>query len=96
MASSTVNGGKRFEYMDKDANRVVIVGTGLMGTGIAAGFVAHGVETAMLSRRGDEDGAIRQRVLATAASLATGRPPGALTVRTAESCADWHGVSLVC
>ena len=36
--------------MDKEAHLVVIVGAGLMGTGIAAGFVAHGVDTVLLSR----------------------------------------------
>ena len=87
--------GKRFEYMDKDASRVVIVGTGLMGTGIAAGFVAHGVDTVLLARHDNGDGAVRQRVLATAASLATGHAPGALSVQTAESFTDWSGVSLV-
>ena len=81
--------------MDKDASRVVIVGAGLMGTGIAAGFVAHGVDTVLLARHDNGDGAVRQRVLATAASLATGHAPGALSVQTAESFTDWSGVSLV-
>ncbi len=81
--------------MDKDVGRVVIVGTGLMGTGIAAGFVAHGVETVLLARREDGDGAVRRRVLETAATLATGYASGALSIRTAESFADWSGVLLV-
>ena len=81
--------------MDKDASRVVIVGTGLMGTGIAAGFVAHGVETVLLARRDDDGGTVRQQVLATAASLATGRVPGALSVEAAESFTNWSDLSLV-
>jgi 3-hydroxybutyryl-CoA dehydrogenase len=87
--------GKRSEYMDKDPSRVVIVGAGLMGTGIAAGFVAHGVDTVLLARRGDADGTIRQRSLDTATSLASGRPQGALSVQTLDAFADWPGAGLV-
>jgi 3-hydroxybutyryl-CoA dehydrogenase len=81
--------------MDKDVSRVVIVGAGLMGTGIAAGFVAHGVDTALLARRDDADDAVRQRTLDTATSLARGRPQGVFSVQTLDSFADWPEVSLV-
>lgn len=86
---------KRFEYMDKYTGRVVIVGAGVMGIGIAAGFVAHGVETVLLSRLGDADGRTRQRTLDMAASLGSDSLPGALSTATIDAFADWDAVGLV-
>jgi ketopantoate reductase len=36
--------------MDKESLRVMIVGAGAMGCGIAAGFVAHGRDVTLLVR----------------------------------------------
>jgi 3-hydroxybutyryl-CoA dehydrogenase len=80
--------------MDKDTSKVVIVGAGLMGTGIAAGFVAHGIDTVLLSRHADDGGA-RRRAFDTAASLRTGTSPGALSTTRTDAFSDWNGVSLV-
>lgn len=81
--------------MDKDDRPVVIVGAGLMGIGIAAGFVAHGVDAVLLSRREDESGQVRRQTLETAARLRSGRSPGAVTTASIDAFSGWGRALLV-
>ncbi|MDQ6640309.1 MAG: 3-hydroxyacyl-CoA dehydrogenase NAD-binding domain-containing protein [Pseudomonadota bacterium] len=81
--------------MAKDENQVVIVGAGLMGTGIAAGFIAHGVDTVLLSRDEDVAGAARRRTMVLAENLGSGNSDGALSTATIDSFSAWSGVGLV-
>ena len=82
------------EPQDRPA-RVTVIGGGVMGCGIAAGFIAHGCEVALLAREPGRFDAIRAQTLALAASLATQGPHGALTLQTMEAFHDWSAQSLV-
>ena len=82
------------EPQDRPA-RVTVIGGGVMGCGIAAGFIAHGCEVALLAREPAGFDAIRAQTLALTASLATQGPHGALTLQTMEAFDDWSAQSLV-
>lgn len=81
--------------MDNDANGVVIVGAGLMGSGIAAGFVAHGCRTVLLVRDGARCRAVAEQTLNLVDSIATTRSRGGLSVEATASFAGWDRASLV-
>ena len=82
------------EPQDRPA-RVTVIGGGVMGCGIAAGFIAHGCEVALLAREPARFDAIRAQTLALAATLATPGPHGALTLQTMQAFDGWSAQSLV-
>ena len=75
--------------------RVTVIGGGVMGCGIAAGFIAHGCEVALLAREPARFDAIRAQTLALAATLATPGPHGGLTLQTLQAFDGWAAQSLV-
>jgi 3-hydroxybutyryl-CoA dehydrogenase len=83
--------------MDKQLFRVVVIGGGAMGCGIAAGFIAHGHDVSLLQRDAARAEAARQQVMQQVSDMKPGVSAGLLSVRTMQSMQadDWHGVSLV-
>jgi 3-hydroxybutyryl-CoA dehydrogenase len=78
--------------------RIVIAGTGIMGSGIAAGFIANGASVVLLGRTAERCEASRQAALKFAAALV----PLAADARVArlqtgliDDWAEWEGTSLV-
>ena len=82
------------EPQDRPA-RVTVIGGGVMGCGIAAGFIAHGCEVALLAREPARFDAIRAQTLALAATLSTPGPHGGLTLQTMQAFDGWAAQSLV-
>ena len=78
--------------------RTVIVGTGIMAHGIAAGFLAQGARVVMLGRTAARSEAGRGSTLKLARTLLP-QPPADLSERLAcaalDGWSDWAGVSLV-
>jgi len=83
--------------MDKQVapQPVVVIGGGLMGCGIAAGFVARARDVALLVRDPARAAAVRQQALALVDSLGCAQPRGVLSVQAADAFADWGRVGLV-
>ncbi len=79
-------------------HRVVVVGTGIMGCGIAAGMLANGARVVLLGRTAQRAAGVRAAVLETARSVAGSGPgvaaPG-LQCAGVDDWNDWDGVSLV-
>jgi 3-hydroxybutyryl-CoA dehydrogenase len=76
-------------------SRVAVIGGGTMGCGIAAGFLAHGWDVALLARDPARFDAVRAQTLALAATLATPGPHGALVIETMEAFGGWVDQALV-
>ena len=77
------------------AQRVAVLGGGTMGCGIAAGFLAHGIEVALLARDPARFDAIRAATLALAADLGTPNADALLTLQTMEGFEGWSAQTLV-
>ena len=77
------------------AQRVAVLGGGTMGCGIAAGFLAHGIEVALLARDPARFDAIRGATLALAADLGTPNADALLTLQTMEGFEGWSAQTLV-
>ncbi len=79
-------------------HRVVVVGTGIMGRGIAAGMLANGARVVLLGRTVQRAEQACAAVLETARSLVATGPADAapgLKCGGVEDWNDWDGVSLV-
>ncbi|MEO6407352.1 MAG: 3-hydroxyacyl-CoA dehydrogenase NAD-binding domain-containing protein [Burkholderiaceae bacterium] len=76
-------------------SHVTVIGAGTMGCGIAAGFLAHGVEVALLARDASRFEAIANQTRSLAASVRTSTPHGGLTLATLESTDAWDHTALV-
>ena len=84
--------------MDNQSLNIVVIGAGMMGSGIAAGFHAQGCEVALLLRDAAQCEAVTQQVLSLSREIGAARPPGSLTVKpmqAMDSPGQWQGVSLV-
>ena len=81
--------------MDKPSTRILVIGGGIMGCGIAAGFLARGHDVTLLIRDAERGEATHRRSMQLAASLESTLEPGALSVQTAQSFAGWADVGLV-
>ncbi len=77
-------------------DRIVVLGSGTMGVGIAAGFIEAGVPVVVLGRSRDKAQAALGAALATASQL-SGAPPDARPHAAGEidHWEDWQGVTLV-
>lgn len=78
--------------------RIVVIGAGMMGRGIAAAFAAHGADVALLMRQAVGYGQMQARVQQMVAALAPGHAAGTVEVAAQEAwmaAADWTGVALV-
>lgn len=67
--------------------RIIVVGTGIMGCGIAAGFLATGADVLLLGRNPDGADTARSRTLELADAL--GGATAQLELGLMESCLDW-------
>jgi len=79
-------------------SKVVVLGTGTMGVGIAAGFIAAGIDVVFLGRTSQraQDAITRvQEVAASIDSLPESKPRGGVTPGTIEGWNDWNGVDWV-
>lgn len=75
--------------------RVLVCGGGIMGRGIAAGFLAHGCDVALLVRRPTGHAGLAEQTLALAAGIAALPLAGALTVHDQAAYTGWAGATLV-
>ena len=66
-----------------------------MGCGIAAGFVAHGCDVALLARDAARFDTLRNQTLALVASLGTAQPHGRLELQTMDGFDGWSAQTLV-
>ena len=79
-------------------HRIVVIGTGVMGSGIAAGFIANGADVVLLGRSAARCEQAQGAALKLAAALvpqAAGLLPARLQTGLADGWDDWHGLSLV-
>ena len=74
---------------------VVVVGGGMMGCGISAGFVAQGCAVTLLLREGSRCDAVHNRTLVLLRERDAAPQPAALAVQCIDGFADWAGVVLV-
>jgi 3-hydroxybutyryl-CoA dehydrogenase len=78
---------------------VVVVGTGIMSGGIAAGFLAHGARVVLLGRTAAATDRASRAALdsarALAPSVSTGSQEGRVRTGTLDAWDDWEGVGLV-
>jgi 3-hydroxybutyryl-CoA dehydrogenase len=85
--------------MDKEIGksrpRVAIIGAGTMGCGIAAGFVAHGGDVALLVRDASRAESAQRQTLGLLNGSATAAQRQALTVQTLDTFAAWERAELV-
>lgn len=75
--------------------KVVVIGSGHMGAGIAAIFVAAGHDVVVLGRQVPTVEARLPAMRALAATLPSTPVPGRLSAGLVDSWSDWDGVSLV-
>jgi len=78
--------------------KVVVIGTGTMGAGIAAGFVAAGIDVVLLGRSAEKAGAARPEVDAIVASLGAagdGAGRGRVIGGAIYEWNEWEGVGWV-
>jgi len=84
-----------------ESKSVVILGSGIMGCGIAAGFVHAGWHAQLLVRRAEQRDATRSRVsqqlneLSSAVQVKDRDNEGQLTLIDSLDAAEWDGVALV-
>ncbi len=79
-------------------HRIVVIGTGVMGSGIAAGFIANGADVVLLGRSAARCEQAQAAALKFAAALvpqAASALPARLQTGLADGWDDWTGVSLV-
>ncbi len=78
-------------------DRIVVVGSGTMAVGIAAGFIVAGVPVVVLGRSADKAQAALAAALDTASALSGAAPDlsAGHAVGEIDSWADWKGVTLV-
>jgi 3-hydroxybutyryl-CoA dehydrogenase len=81
--------------MDKVKLHVRVIGAGIMGCGIAAGFVAEGHDVVLLVRDAARSHDVPRQTLVLLDSLGGSRHADALSVQTIDAQSDWTGVSLV-
>ncbi|MDP1900005.1 MAG: 3-hydroxyacyl-CoA dehydrogenase NAD-binding domain-containing protein [Rubrivivax sp.] len=85
--------------MDKQNPKVLIVGGGVMGCGIAAGLAAHACDVVLLVREAARCEAALRETRALLASLGAApradAAPASLSVQTLDAFADWGDLSLV-
>ena len=76
---------------------VAVVGTGIMASGIAAGFLAHGARVVVLGRTAQRAEESCAAALSLAAGLAGADavPPARLAAATLDAFAGWPGIGLV-
>lgn len=79
-------------------HKVVVIGTGTMGVGIAAGFVVAGVDVVLLGRSVARAEATRPEIDALVAGMespAPGRDTARITIGEIHKWNDWNGVDWV-
>ena len=76
-------------------SHVTVIGAGTMGCGIAAGFLAHGIDVALLARDASRFDVIAQPTRALAAGIATSIEHASLALATLESTDAWERSALV-
>ena len=81
--------------MDKVPLNLVVVGGGIMGVGMAAGFVANGHRAALLVRDAARCEAARVQTLELLAGLGAASCADALSVHTTQAFTGWESASLV-
>ena len=81
--------------MDNSNQRVVVLGGGIMGRGIAAGFLAQGCAVVVLMRDAASAATVHAQTLALAADIAPALPQPRLQVAAMTAYADWAGSTLV-
>ncbi len=81
--------------MDKALPRVRVIGAGTMGCGIAAGFIAHGCDVALLVREASGCEAAQRRTLALLGSSGALPQRGALTLHALDAFSGWGSADLV-
>lgn len=74
---------------------IVVIGSGHMGVGIAAIFLAAGHDVVVLGRQLPAVGARLPAMRALAATLSSAESPGQLTAASVSEWNQWHGVGLV-
>lgn len=80
--------------MDRSNPRVLVVGGGIMGCGIAAGLLAHDHDVVLLVRDPARAADIHRKTL-TLIDFPTAAQAAALSVRAIDGFGDWTGLSLV-
>ena len=80
--------------MDRSNPRVLVVGGGIMGCGIAAGLLAHDHDVVLLVRDPARAADIHRKTLALI-DFPTAAQAAALSVRAIDGFGDWTGLSLV-
>ena len=80
--------------IDERTRQVLVIGGGIMGRGIAAGFLAHGHAVALLVRSTAGHADLAAETMRLAAGIATASGLGALTVHEQAAYADWGRVRL--
>jgi 3-hydroxybutyryl-CoA dehydrogenase len=87
------------KYMDNTLSKVAVVGAGTMGCGIAAGFVAHGCDVAVLVRNAARCAAVLEQIRLLAADIegsgSLGAIRGRVSVQPLHSFAGWADESMV-
>jgi 3-hydroxybutyryl-CoA dehydrogenase len=81
--------------MSTTPTRIIVIGSGTMGRGIAAAFLAHGADVVLLMRQAVGHGEMAAAVRQLAQSLGVAKAPGVLSVSTQDSYAGWAGAALV-
>jgi 3-hydroxybutyryl-CoA dehydrogenase len=85
--------------MDNMPSNVAVVGAGTMGCGIAAGFVAHGCDVAVLVRNAQRCAAVTEQIEQLATDVektgSLGATRGFLSVQPLHAFAGWNDPSLV-
>lgn len=81
--------------MSTPNTRVIVIGAGTMGRGIAATFLAHGADVVLLMRQAVGHGDMAAVVGTLAQSLGVAKAPGTLSVETLADYAGWAGAALV-
>lgn len=74
---------------------IVVIGSGHMGSGIAAIFLAAGHDVVVLGRRADSVQARLPAIAELATTLQPASQPGALQAAGVDAWNDWTGVALV-
>jgi 3-hydroxybutyryl-CoA dehydrogenase len=80
--------------MDKSNHRALVVGGGIMGCGIAAGFLARGWSVALLVREPSRCTEARDKTASLLASLGEAARADALSVQDIDGFSDWAGLTL--
>jgi 3-hydroxybutyryl-CoA dehydrogenase len=85
--------------MDNAPSKIAVVGAGTMGCGIAAGFVAHGSDVAVLVRNAQRSSAVMEQIKLLARDIektaSSGVIQGSLSVQALHAFAGWSDASLV-